>query len=81
MGITHDQAALSGSVDPHIEGEAEKTEAELLYVLGAINSDNVIPASFDVNISCERVSRPDGHQVFVKVTTDIAFDQAICLMH
>lgn len=68
--LLSDQAALSGSVDPHIEGEAEKTETELLYVLGAINSDNVIPASFDVNISCERVSRVDGHQVFVKVTTE-----------
>ncbi len=68
--LLNDQSALAGIVDSHIEGEAEKTKAELLHVLGAIASGTVTPASFDVNISCARVSRLDGHQVFVKVVTE-----------
>ena len=67
--LLYDAKALSGHVEPHIEGEAEKTAQELLHVLGEINDQIISPAEFDLDVSCERISRQDGHQVFVEVNT------------
>ena len=68
--LLFDEAALSGNVNPEIDGEAEKTGAELLYVLGDENSGTVSPADFEIDMICKRVSRRDGHQVFVEIELD-----------
>ncbi len=68
--LLSDFDALSGNLEPHIEHEAEKTTAELLHVLGEINEKEVMPARINTIIDCERVSRRDGHQVFVEVETE-----------
>ena len=65
--LLFDEDALGGNVNPEIDGEAEKTGAELLYVLGNYESGIVSPADFEIDIECKRVSRKDGHQVFVEI--------------
>lgn len=65
-----DQEALGGNVNPEIDGEAEKTGAELLYILGDENAGNVSSANFEIEMTCERISRKDGHQVFVELEVD-----------
>lgn len=61
--LLFDEDANNGEVEPSILGEAEKTAAELLHVLGSVGS----PETFEVDVQCKRVARPDGHQVFVQV--------------
>lgn len=68
--LLNNEAARLGEVTPHIPGEAEKTHAELLHVLGTLDNYTVLPADFDVEISCARISRKNGHQVFVEVVTE-----------
>ena len=68
--LLNDKEALHGNVEPHIEGEAEKTAKELLHVMGSIENQDVKPADFDLEVKCERISRRDGHQVFVEVKTE-----------
>ena len=72
-----DQEALGGNVNPDIDGEAEKTAAELLYVLGNDDSGVISPAEIDHDILCKRISRKDGHQVFVELKVDqqLSIDQ------
>mgnify|MGYP006259997119 FL=1 len=88
--LLYDEAALSGDVNPEIDGEAEKTRAELLYVLGTVESLDITPLELDVSVVCQRISRPDGHQVFVEIeTSDMlthdelidAMQSAICFNH
>ena len=67
--LLFDQQALSGNVNPNIEGEADKTSAELLHVLGSMENQLVIPAKLSLDIKCERITRRDGHQVFVTLKT------------
>ena len=62
-----DQEALGGNVNPEIDGEAEKTGAELIYVLGNHDSGVISSAEIALDILCKRVSRKDGHQVFVEL--------------
>lgn len=59
--------AITGRVNPHIEGEAEKTKSELLYVNGTLHAGQITPASIPTDIKCRRISRRDGHQVFVEI--------------
>ena len=83
------QTALNGEHPTEIEGEAEKTAAELLHVLGDAlegrrmdsnqqpvqrihpafrESTNYVNAAlFEVDVSCKRVTRIDGHQIFATV--------------
>ena len=61
--LLHDNDALRGNVNPEIPGEAVKTRAELLHVFGTTTQ----PANFEADITCQRVARRDGHQVFVEV--------------
>ena len=68
--LLFDEQALAGKVNPHIENEAEKTAAELLYVSGDLAFEQVTPAEFKTNMKCQRVARKDGHQVFVEVETE-----------
>ena len=67
--LLFDQQALSGKVNPNIDGEAEKTSAELLHILGGVQNQLVTPAEFFLNVHCQRIVRRDGHQVFVTVKT------------
>ena len=67
--LLFDDDALAGRVNPSIEGEAEKTAAEFLHVMGECSDQSVTPAGMDVEIHCERVARPNGHQVFVELVT------------
>lgn len=65
--LLYNQEANDGHVDPKIPGEAQKVRDELLHVFGTMEQKRVIPAKFDVEVTCQRVSRTDGHQVFVEV--------------
>ena len=75
--LLFDENALSGIVDPEIADEARKTANELRYVFGKTNDEpsrknpkssvHITNASIDTEINCQRVSRKDGHQVFVTV--------------
>jgi len=65
--LLHDQDAHAGHLSPDIPGEAEKVCEELLHVFGEIEHVHVTPAEFDVEVHCQRVARPDGHQVYVEV--------------
>ena len=65
--LLFNQEVNAGHVNPEIPGEAEKVREELLHVFGTMAQEQIIPADFDVNISCQRVARTDGHQVFVEV--------------
>ena len=67
--LLFDPQALSGKVNPNIDGEAEKTSAELLHILGDVQNQLVTPAEFFLNVHCQRIVRRDGHQVFVTVKT------------
>ena len=75
--LLFDPDAIAGKQDPEIPGEAEKTAAELLHVLGVMTQQEVKPAKFPTDIKCRRVSRLDGHQVFVKVRTNKVIDPQI----
>jgi len=75
--LLFDEEALAGSVDPEIPDEARKTATELRYVFGQTidepsrknpkSSVHIANASIDTDIVCQRVSRKDGHHVFVTV--------------
>ena len=67
--LLYDQQALSGNVNPNIDGEAEKTSAELLHVLGSMQNQLVSPAEFSLDIKCQRIARRDGHLVSVTLKT------------
>ena len=67
--LLFDEEALAGHVNPSIDGEAEKTAAELLHVMGNLSNQSVVPAEFPLEINCERVPRPNGHQVFVELVS------------
>ncbi len=49
------------NVVPFIEDEEEKLETEPLKLLGKISNNHIIPASFKISASCNRVSVRDGH--------------------
>ena len=75
--LLFDPDAIAGKQDPEIPGEADKTAAELLHVLGVMMQQEVQPATFPTDIKCQRVSRLDGHQVFVEVKTNKVIDSQI----
>ncbi len=81
--LLYDNEALNGNVEPFIEGEAEKTSEELLHVLGVMNGQEISSADFDLEIICERVSRRDGHQVFVEVVIEnpVSMEQILTQFH
>lgn len=65
--LLYNQDAHSGHLSPDIPGEAEKVSEELLHVFGKLEHQHVSPAAFGVEVHCQRVARPDGHQVYVEV--------------
>ena len=58
-----------GNVVPFIDGEEDKIEVEPGKILGRLEKDGVVPASFPISASVNRVSVRDGHteSVFVKL--------------
>lgn len=68
--LLFDKEALAGNVNPEIDGEADKTGAELLYVLGKHQFGSVTPTQFEIDIRCERISRKNGHQIFVEIEVE-----------
>ena len=60
--LLFEEDANDGFLDPQIPGEAEKVAEELLHVFGTTEE----PADIELDITCKRVHRRDGHQVFVE---------------
>jgi len=67
--LLFDEEALKGNLQTLIDGEAEKVSLELLHVFGQLKDQEVASASFTTDFECRRVSRANGHQVFVEITT------------
>ena len=63
---------ILGNVVPHIKGEEEKMEAEILKMLGKLRSGKVADAKFEILASCARVPVINGHleSVVVRCTKD-----------
>jgi aspartate-semialdehyde dehydrogenase len=55
------------NVIPHIGGEEEKIEAELLKIFGERRDDRIAPADFGISAACNRVPVIDGHTACVSV--------------
>ncbi|MBT6845474.1 MAG: hypothetical protein HOA11_06965 [Euryarchaeota archaeon] len=69
--LLFDEDANNGILEPEIPGEAEKVAEELLHVFGTAEK----PAEIELDISCQRVERRYGHQVFVEAV----FNQVLSL--
>lgn len=57
------------NVIPYIGGEEEKVEEEPRKMLGAIEGDEIVPASFAITAHTNRVAVSDGHMVCLSVET------------
>jgi aspartate-semialdehyde dehydrogenase len=55
------------NVLPYIGGEEEKVETEPQKILGRLEGDAIVPASFVVSASCYRVNVQDGHMESVRI--------------
>lgn len=55
------------NVIPYIKSEEEKVEAETLKLLGRLEGDTFVNASFRVSAQCNRVNVSDGHLETVSV--------------
>lgn len=66
--------AIVDNLVPFIGGEEEKMERETLELLGDLDGDAVIPASFGVSTSCHRVAVLDGHTEAVFIEMSEEFD-------
>lgn len=71
-----------GNVRPHPGNEEEKLEQEACRILGHLDGDRVLPASFAISARCVRVPVVDGHLVSLQVRTrdPLAPDDAIALL-
>ena len=67
---------ITDNVIPFIAGEEEKVERETRKILGRLDGDRVIPASFPASAQCHRVHVVDGHLVAVRVKLAQAADSA-----
>jgi aspartate-semialdehyde dehydrogenase len=71
------------NVIPYIGGEEEKVEQEPRKMLGKIEDDEIVPASFAITAHTNRVAVSDGHMVCLSVETIKRTDarhaaQALC---
>lgn len=55
------------NIIPHIDGEEDKVESESLKLLGTLQGDAVVDASFAISAQCNRVPVVDGHTECVSV--------------
>jgi aspartate-semialdehyde dehydrogenase len=58
---------IIGNVIPFIKNEEEKMEAETLKLLGTMNGNGIVPASFAISAQCNRVAVEDGHTESVSI--------------
>ena len=58
---------ILGNVVPYIGGEEAKMEREPLKLLGSLQGDRVVDASFRISAQCNRVPVRDGHTECVSV--------------
>lgn len=58
---------ILGNVVPYISDEEEKMESEAQKILGTLQGDHIVPASFIVSAACNRVPVVDGHTETVTV--------------
>jgi len=65
------------NIIPHIPNEEEKVAAETLKVLGTVDGDNVVPASFGISATCTRVAVLEGHTeaVHLKFSKTVSAEQ------
>lgn len=66
-----------GNVIPFIDGEEEKIETEPGKILGTLDGGRVVPATFPISVSVNRVPVRDGHMesVFVKLSRKAALGE------
>ena len=60
---------ILGNVVPHISGEEQKMETELLKIFGSYDGNHVNNADITVSASCNRVPVRDGHTMSVSFST------------
>ncbi|MFW5914691.1 MAG: aspartate-semialdehyde dehydrogenase [Thermoplasmatota archaeon] len=61
---------ILGNILPHIRGEEEKMEEEILKMLGTLEDGRVRPAGFDFLANCARVPVHDGHLESMTLTLE-----------
>ncbi|MEM6455728.1 MAG: aspartate-semialdehyde dehydrogenase [Acidobacteriota bacterium] len=65
---------ILGNVVPWIRGEADKLHTEPQRILGALDGDRVVPASFVSSAQVTRVPVRDGHLLSIDVETERPVD-------
>jgi aspartate-semialdehyde dehydrogenase len=60
---------ILGNVIPHIAGEEEKIEKEILKMFGIMKNNKIKPANFKVSALCNRVPVYNGHTLAVSFST------------
>jgi aspartate-semialdehyde dehydrogenase len=73
---------ILGNVVPHIKGEEEKMEGEILKMLGTLKAGKVVDATFEMLASCARVPVINGHleSVVARCTKEPSADDVIKVM-
>lgn len=64
------------NIIPFIPKEEEKVQRETLKILGKVDGDVVVPASFPISSTCTRVGVLEGHTEAVHVQLSRAADEA-----
>ncbi|MBT8507700.1 aspartate-semialdehyde dehydrogenase [Methanomicrobiaceae archaeon CYW5] len=65
------------NVVPFIGSEEEKMESEPLKIMGSFDGAEIVPASFTVSASCNRVPVIDGHTMAIWADIDATVDEVI----
>tara|TARA_R110002073_G_scaffold24260_9_gene82164 strand:- start:93417 stop:94523 length:1107 start_codon:yes stop_codon:yes gene_type:complete len=65
------------NIIPHIPNEEEKVAAETLKVLGTLEGDRIVPATFGISATCTRVAVLEGHTeaVHLKFAKPVTADE------
>ncbi len=62
--------SIENNIIPYIKGEEEKIPKEINKMLGIINSDKLIDANLDANVTSIRVPIKVGHMGIINIMTD-----------
>ena len=60
---------ILGNVIPHIQGEEEKMQTEILKIFGAYKNGKIDQAHFKISASCNRVPVYNGHTLAISFST------------
>ena len=60
---------ILGNVIPHISGEEEKVQPEILKIFGTYKNGKIIPADLKISASCNRVPVYHGHTLSASFST------------